>query len=361
MTRRPAHSGGLIPWERMTFGLALVGMAALVALLTLGAVHAGSIAGRRADLAADHPPAAGAGSDSVRQSAQPGPAAGQGTLGSQNPAESGAPQPGQAPAPAAQQHAAVASDLALAARLGAALRPFAGHLAVGVADRATGAWAIYNGSGSFRAAGLARPDIMADLLMRAQASGTAPDGRRELAAWRQLSWRSRAARGSVWAHAGGAAGLAAANRRLGLTGTSLRPADLPDLSGTTAADQLRLLADVTSARSPLRPASRACELRLLRGPRRGRSWLRTAAAADGVRTAGLANGAGRERLWTASGIGVLHRGGQELLVTVLADSQRARTTALAEVRLAARVAARQITAAPPAAQAPFPGAAILAR
>jgi hypothetical protein len=359
VTRRPTHSGGLIPWERLTFGLTLAGMAGLVALLTVGAVHAGGAGGRRADLAAEQPLPAGHGT-SAHAAAGSG-AARQAQPGTRHPAAPDQSRRRTASATGGQQHAAVASDLRLAARLGAALRPFAGHLAVGVADRATGAWAVYNGSASFRAAGLARADVAAGLLLRAQTRDTGPDRRRVLLACRLLRTGGLAARRSVWAKAGGAAGVANANMRLGLSNTTLTPAELPDVAGTTAGDQLRLLADLTSARSPLRPASRACELRLLRGHRR--SWLRTVAAADGTGPAGLAGGTGVQPLWAVSGIGVLHRAGQELLVTVLTDGQPSRPAALAEVRSAVSAATRQVTAAPPApaATALFPVGSIRAR
>ena len=364
MTGGPAHSGGLSGWERWTFALALAGMAGLIALVTLGAVHASGSGARRADLAADQPPPgqkvpaglaarpAGSGGSAGQQAAQraTGPAA----PGASRPAtpDASLPRSAASPGPGAWQYAAVASDLPLAGRLRAALRPFPGHLAVGVGDPATGAWAVYDASASFRAAGLARPDILAGLLLRAQASGAAPDRHGALQAWRLLRPGGHASRGGLWADAGGARGLMAANRRLGLRHTTLAATDLPDLTVTTAGDQLRLLADLTSARSPLSKASRACELWLLRGQRAGRSWLMTAAAADGTQLAGQPAGAGRPPLWAVSGIGVLHRAGQQLLVTVLADGQQDRRAALAEVRAAARTAADQVIAARPAL-APF--------
>ena len=361
MTGGPAHSGGLSRWERWTFALALTGMAGLIALITLGAVHASGPGARRADLAADQPPPPGqnvsaglgarpAGSGgSAGQQAAPGATDPAGP-GASRPATPGAASPRSAASPGSgvQQYAALASDLQLAGRLRAALRPFPGHLAVGVGDPATGAWAVYDASASFRAAGLARPDIVAGLLLRAQATGAPADRRQELQAWRLLRPGGHASRSGLWADAGGAPGLMAANRRLGLRHTTLAAADLPDLTGTTAGDQLRLLSDLTSARSPLSKTSRACELWLLRGHRAGRSWLMTAAAADSAGLAGQSAGAGRPPLWAVSGIGVLHRAGQELLVTVLADGQPDRRAALAEVRAAARTAAAQVIAARPA-------------
>ena len=69
---------------------------------------------------------------------------------------------------------------------------------------------------------------------------------------------------TLWTAIGGAAGLRDANRTLHLSHTTPGADGRWGHTSTTVGDQLQLLADLTSTRSPLSPLSRSYELGLMR-------------------------------------------------------------------------------------------------
>ncbi len=132
-----------------------------------------------------------------------------------------------------------------------------------------------------------------------------------------------AAATALWDAAEGAPGILAGNAVLGLHAT-LPPWDGAwGLTTTTVADQLRLLADLVSPRSPLSATARAYELGLLRDVEPAQVWGVTAAAAAGTRPA-VKNGwlpAGPDGTWVINSIGVVGRAGRILLIVVLSADQ----------------------------------------
>ena len=334
MRRAPAHAGGLKPWERLAFALAFALMAAFVAVVTISAVRAREHGG---------PPEAPASTSQTPQvgGAAPGSPPSHGT--------------GGRPAPAPSEPSAAARDRQLAAALAPVLLHHAGHLAVGVIDRTTGARAVYDGRRRFAAGGIIRADILAVLLLRNQQAGTVfGEGELRLAA-QMIETDDASAAAELWQDAGGPGGVAEANVALGLRHTTPgRGTDWPATS-TTVLDQLRLLANLTSAKSPLTAASRGYELSLMRSVRAGQAWGVPAAADSSlaVQDGGLAD----PRLWAVSSVGVIRYAGQELLVAVLSDGQPTQRAGIAQDEAAAIAAVRQITASRVPGPVPGPGSA----
>ena len=143
------------------------------------------------------------------------------------------------------------------------------------------------------------------------------------------------------------AGLAAAGRRLGLRHTVPGPGEDWGLTTTTVTDQLTLLRDLTTARSPLSTAARSYELSLLRTAAAARPWGISAAASPGTSYAisdgDLADGTSG---WIITSIGVLQHDHQQLLIAVLTSGQPTRAAGIALAQAAAAAAADRVTAGP---------------
>jgi hypothetical protein len=234
----------------------------------------------------------------------------------------------------------------LDAELAAALAPIArrdgGSFAVGILDETTGAEAVYHGGRYFHAASVENADMLAALLLQHQQSGS-PLGSYIgwLAAAMMQSSDNDAANG-LWDAAGGLAGMQAANRTLGLRHTGLDPDGYWGLTSTTVTDQLRLLADLTAASSPLHAAARRYALRLMDGAAAAQRWGASAAASPGPGPA-IRNGwmpdPGR---WVINSIGVVRHDGQELLIAVLSKGNVTEAGGIALVRAAAITATQVI-------------------
>jgi hypothetical protein len=236
-------------------------------------------------------------------------------------------------------------DARLAAALAPVLRHHPGSLAVGIADPATGASATYHGGQPFDTASIVKVDILAVLLLQHQQLGTAlSPGERDLAAAMIDDSDNRAAT-ALWDAVEGAPGMLAGNAVLGLHAT------MPDTDGTwgltttTVADQLRLLADLTSPRSPLSAPARSYELSLMRAVEPGQAWGVTAAASARTRPA-VKNGwlpAGPDGTWVINSIGVVSHAGRALLIAVLSAGQPSQPAGIRLVQAAATAAAAAIT------------------
>lgn len=264
--------------------------------------------------------------------------------------------------PAAASHKAGPSDLhkppsrsvatgsgtkvGLNAALGAALAPIAhrdgGNFAVGILDETTGAEAVYHGGRYFHAASVENADMLAALLLQHQQAGS-PLG--SYIGWLAASMMENSdnyAANGLWDAAGGQAGLQAANRALGLRHTSLGAFGYWGLTSTTVTDQLRLLADLTAASSPLHAAARLYALRLMDEAAPDQRWGASAAASQGE--SAIRNGwmpdPGR---WVINSIGVVRHNGQELLIAVLSKGNTTEAGGIALVRAAALTATQVIT------------------
>ena len=330
MKRAPAHAGSLRGSERFAFALVFVLMAAFVVGLALAASRPASpgVAG----------PAAVAGSRTVAAGSTGGPQPDQ-DAGSRALSGSGL-----------QGSAAVAgrAPAALNARLATALRPVAsansGQLSVGVIDLTTRAEALYRSGRRYHAASIITADILAALLYQHQVARTPMSGADAALAVRMMDGSSDAAAGKLWAAIGGGPGLAAANRALRLGHTVPGSGASFDLSRTTVADQLQLLADLTSGRSVLDSAARHYELGLMAAPAASQRWGVPAAASRGAAYAVGDGLLSDPRLFVVNSIGVVRHGGHELLIVILSKGNRTESAGIATARAAAVAAAAAITA-----------------
>ncbi|MEU4995387.1 serine hydrolase [Streptomyces sp. NPDC021622] len=186
------------------------------------------------------------------------------------------------------------SDLALAAQLSrdirAVLAARRGTVSVAVHDPGTGLHCAVAERRSYDTASVAKVMIMEAALRRAQ------DWRRGLTAWERGTIRpmiirsdNTAAR-SLWDDLG-MPYIARYLRRAGTTDTTLNPYGFWGLTRSTAADQLRVLGVLTTAKaqSLLSPASRAYGLKQLNEVRRDQRWGVPAGMPRGTR-AHLKNG-----------------------------------------------------------------------
>lgn len=110
--------------------------------------------------------------------------------------------------------------------------------------------------------------------------------------------------------------MEAGNAALGLRHTWPAITGAWGLTTTTVEDQLRLLTDLTSERSPLDAPARAWELALMQHIQPGQDWGVTAAADPGARPA-VKNGwlpAGPHGQWVINSIGVVTLAGHRLLI-----------------------------------------------
>ena len=238
-----------------------------------------------------------------------------------------------------------APDARLAAALTLVLRDYTGRAAVGVTDQATGVTAVYHGTESFDTASIVKADILAVLLLQLQQAGASIGAADRQLAARMIEDSDNAAASALWAVVGEGPGLKAGNAALGLNQTVPGPGGYWGLTTTTITDQLRLLAVLTSARSPLSAAARGYELSLMRDVEAGQNWGITKAASTGTRPA-VKNGwlpVGPQGLWVINSIGVLRHDGQRLLVAVLSSGQPAEAAGISQVQAAARAAAASVT------------------
>jgi beta-lactamase class A len=322
---RPAHAGHLARWERLAFALAFAAMAAFIIIVTI------SSQGLRGSGVPPGTPRPAGGPGAVSAPARGGPA---------RIAPTGPPG-------VARVRASRSWDRRLAAALAPVLAHRAGSVGVGVVDRTTGAVAIYGGSRRFRTASVEKVAILAGLLL--DQSGTGLSDASQRLATKMIEASDDTAATRLWNAAGRAAGMTAADENLKLADTVPGPAEDWGLTTTTVADQLTLLRDLTSSRSPLPAAARSYELSLMRDTDAGQRWGITAAASPGtsyaVKDGWLPDGlAGATDNWVINSVGLVEHHHQHLLLAVLTARQPTEAAGIATAAAVAAAAAACITA-----------------
>jgi hypothetical protein len=328
VTRVPGHAGRLRPWERFVFALVFALMAGFVVAITVSAARprqnpplAGPAAAARVPASAATPPGLRTGGSSAVQNADQ--SASDGAAGVRPPTAK--------------------LNAQLAAALREVLRGHRGQLAVGVIDTTTSRQALYRAGLQCSAGSIMTPDILTALLVRRQQAHTPVTGQQAYLATAMMDSGSDVAATALWRTVGGANGIASANRRLMLRHTVAHPGGAWSQTTTTAADQLQLLMDLTSARSPLSATARDYVLGLMAGDATGQRSGVAAAATPGT---GYAAGSGwlpDGDLWAVNSIGVVRHGGQVLLIVVLASNTRTEAAGLSLASAAAIAAADVIT------------------
>ncbi len=218
-------------------------------------------------------------------------------------------------------------------------------VSVAVLDVESGDSAVY-GEGAFDTASIVKVDILAALLLQHQDRGTALTAREKAYATTMIENSDNASASALWDTIGKAAGLDAANKRLGLTGTEGGDGALWGLTQTTAADQLTLLQQVFGDDSELSEASRSYLQGLMGRIEADQRWG-VSAAADGSGSA-LKNGwlpRSTTGLWDINSIGRVTAGGHTFLVAVLSNGNSTQAKGISLVEAAAKAAVSVFTGA----------------
>ncbi|MEU6574652.1 serine hydrolase [Streptomyces sp. NPDC046805] len=216
--------------------------------------------------------------------------------------------------------------------------PSGARVSAAVRDLASGAGAAY-GDGAFDTASVVKVGILAALLLQTQDAGRCLTAAEKTYATDMIGRSDNASATALWHVIGGAAGLDAAHRRLGLTRTTAGGDGLWGLTRTTAADQLTLLQHVFGDDSRLEAASREYVRELMGAVESGQRWG-VSAAADGCASA-LKNGwlpRSTTGLWVVNSIGCVTVDGTGYLVAVLSNGSASLEDGVSLVEAAARAA-----------------------
>ncbi|WP_328367848.1 class A beta-lactamase-related serine hydrolase [Streptomyces sp. NBC_00445] len=226
------------------------------------------------------------------------------------------------------------------------------EVSVAVLDLASGASASY-GDGLFDTASIVKVDILAALLLQAQDAGRELTAAEKSYATAMIEHSDNTSASALWRTIGKAAGLDAANERLGLTDTEGGDNMLWGLTQTTATDQLVLLQQVFGEKnSELTEASRSYVQGLMARIAAGQQWG-VSAAADGSAWA-LKNGwlpRTATGLWDINSIGRITVDGHRCLVAVLSDGNSTQAKGISLVEAAARAAIPVVSEKKPTASA----------
>jgi beta-lactamase class A len=254
------------------------------------------------------------------------------------------PAPADATPPAGPQPKAVAQGDAsarVAASVQAYLKGQGGRSAVAVLDVTTGAQLAVNADAGFHTASIVKVDILAAVLLKRQAAHGLSTNERSLAS-DMITRSDNDAATSLWKDIGGASGLAAANRTLGLTETTPDSGGAWGMTTTTANDQLRLLRALTSASGPLNATSRGYALNLMNQVDDHQDWGMPAAASAQATGVYVKNGwldddtdGGR---WITNSIGRIVEPGHDWLVAVLTSGNKSESSGINVVEHAATLA-----------------------
>jgi hypothetical protein len=211
------------------------------------------------------------------------------------------------------------------ATLTAALAAYAAtdqaEFALAVVDHRTGLSYTFNGDEAFATASVVKVDILAALLLRAQDAGRGLTATEQDLADIMIRYSDNDAASTLWWMIGGADGLAAADERLGLTGTVPGPDGWWGMSTTTVSDRVRLLDVIADPDGPL-ASFRDYVLDLMSRVAADQAWG-ASAGADPEETVALKNG------WVddATGTWIINTTGRitgpdtDLTIVVLSDRQ----------------------------------------
>jgi beta-lactamase class A len=246
---------------------------------------------------------------------------------------------------------AVDRDALLSSAMGKVTVPSGARVSAAVLDLDSGDSAVH-GDSAFDTASIVKVDILATLLLQAQDAGRHLTATEKAYATKMIENSDNTSASELWDIIGKAAGLDAANKRFGLTGTEGGDGPLWGLTQTTAADQLTLLQQVFGDDSKLSAASRAYVQGLMKTVESDQRWG-VSAAADGSGFA-LKNGwlaRSTTGLWDVNSIGRVTVGGTDYLVAVLSKGTVSQAKGISLVEAAAKAAVSSFTRADSSASA----------
>ncbi|MFG2563029.1 serine hydrolase [Streptomyces sp. NPDC048496] len=241
----------------------------------------------------------------------------------------------------------VAPDQALSRRLVPVVAATPASLSVAVLDPADGRAARYGvrAGTTYDTASIVKVDILAALLLQAQDQHRGLTAQEKASAASMIRISDNASADALWRVIGEAPGLNAANRRLGLTGTTGGGDGHWGLTQTTASDQLALLSAVFGTDSPLDQASRAYVRGLMGGIAAGQDWgVSAAGPVTGLKNGWLQRTAtGR---WDVNSIGLVRVDGHDRLVAVLSRGSVSMADGVQLVEKAAKAAVQALDGTP---------------
>jgi Beta-lactamase enzyme family len=230
--------------------------------------------------------------------------------------------------------------------LTAAVAPLAredgGHVAVAVADLATGAQAAYGGTEEFVTASIVKVDILATLLYQLQHPGQALSAEEQELAATMIENSDNDSASDLYDEVNGAEGIDDANRVFGLRQTTAGTGGYWGLTTTTADDQIRLLRLVFTRPSVLSSPSQHYSQGLMSQVEADQQWGVPAAADPGTRFMVKNGWLPNPTLWEINSIGEIVHEHQRLLIAVLSDDNASENSGIAVVEAVARAAAASV-------------------
>ncbi|MFF7356072.1 MULTISPECIES: serine hydrolase [Streptomyces] len=206
---------------------------------------------------------------------------------------------------------------------------------------------VHGTDSAYDTASIVKVDILATLLLQAQDAGRGLTAEERGHAEPMIKRSDNTAANALWRQIGQASGLAAANKRLGLSSTTGGPGVKWGLTRTTASDQIRLLRAVfdggTAAKSgspALNAASRAYVRTLMGQVIPEQTWGVSAAGGPGSPRV-LKNGwlqRNTSGLWDVNSVGQVTVKGHRYLVAVLSNGSASMSDGVSLVERTARQA-----------------------
>ncbi|MFD5746216.1 serine hydrolase [Streptomyces sp. NPDC127033] len=235
-------------------------------------------------------------------------------------------------------------DQVLTRRLAALPKPAKASVSVALIDLKDGREADYGvGVGkttaTYDTASIVKVNILVALLLQAQDEHRALTTAEKTRATKMIKVSDNESADALWRAIGKGDGLDAANRRLGMTGTTAGSGPLWGLTQSTAADQIALLSAVfgDDATSPLTAASRTYVRSLMGGIEPGQDWgVSAAGTVTGLKNGWLSRSA--TGLWDVNSIGRIVVDGHTYLLAVLSRGSASMEAGISLVEKAATTA-----------------------
>ncbi|MGW7524133.1 serine hydrolase [Streptomyces sp. NPDC054783] len=210
---------------------------------------------------------------------------------------------------------------------------------------------LHGQDSAYDTASIVKVDILAALLLRAQDAGRQLTADERGHAEPMIERSDNTAANALWREIGQASGLAAANKRLGLTSTTGGPGAKWGLTRTTASDQIRLLRAVFDGDTTARPGSATAKPALNAKSRSyvhtlmgkvipEQTWGVSAVGGSGTPRA-LKNGwlqRNTSGLWDVNSVGQVTVKGHRCLVAVLSNGSSSMSDGISLVERTARAA-----------------------
>ncbi|TDD66681.1 serine hydrolase [Actinomadura darangshiensis] len=208
-----------------------------------------------------------------------------------------------------------------------------GKAGVMATDLRTGLSFGENEKGRFVTASIVKVDILATLVLQRQRDGRRLSGGERELAGRMIRESDNSAADALYSDAGYGPGVRKANKTFGLKQTKPFPTSWGS-SLTSPADQVRLLANLASDRSPLKATGRQYILGLMGSVLDEQAWGVSAAARPGERVA-LKNGwapiHNQGNGWAINSVGRISGPGHDFLIAVCSGDNPTMETGVSTV------------------------------